>query len=239
VELLLYIFTFRETLYRPNASKFALKRVPGSSLSLGTFLSPLLFLASPTTAICALTYGIGFGFTSVGMSVIVPDAFSRFYGFDATQQGLVFIAVLVGVVIGEQAAGPVSDWVMSHAPDTPPPKFERRLIALFPGYVLIPSGMVVFGVCLENQTHWIFPCLGLGIAIGGAQILSTVFITYAVDCYSKESGPLVVGQFVNIVRQIISFTVPFWSPVLSERIGFARGFGVEAGIAGGFFVLVS
>jgi hypothetical protein len=60
-----------------------------------------------------------------------------------------------------------------------------------------------------------------------------------VDCYSTSPRPLIVTQFFSVVRQIISFTVPFWSPVLSERFGYGRGIGIETGIAVGFYVLVS
>jgi hypothetical protein len=37
-----------------------------------------------------------------------------------------------------------------------------------------------------------------------------------------------VLQFINTVRQIIAFTVPFWSPNLNARLGYGLGFGVEA-----------
>jgi hypothetical protein len=62
------------------------------------------------------TYGSSFSLTFVSMSLIAPLAFQTFYSFTTTQQGLVFTAVLIGVVIGEQAAGPVSDWVIATTP---------------------------------------------------------------------------------------------------------------------------
>lgn len=62
-------------------------------------------------------------------------------------------------------------------------------------------------------------------------------MTYCVDSYS--SHPLIVGQFVNVTRQTIAFTVPFWSPLLNEKVGYGLGFGVEAIIAVAFYILVS
>jgi hypothetical protein len=62
-------------------------------------------------------------------------------------------------------------------------------------------------------------------------------MTYCVDSYS--SYPLIVGQFVNVTRQTIAFTVPFWSPLLNEKVGYGLGFGVEAIIAVTFYILVS
>lgn len=59
-----------------------------------------------------MTYGVSWGFASVGMATIVPIAFKKFYDFGIVQEGLVFIVVLVGVIVGGQAAGLVCDWVM-------------------------------------------------------------------------------------------------------------------------------
>jgi hypothetical protein len=146
---------------------------------------------------------------------------------------------------------------------------ERRLWAGLPGYVLVPVRLVVFVVTLQEyvfcpslslhqdfpsshpfffpvyhslrgkhrETNWIFPCLGLGIGNAGLQILSAVFMTYCVDCYSLR--PLVVTQFLNIVRQVISFIVPVWNPVLNEKLGYGLGFGIEAIIAVAFYLPVS
>jgi Na+/melibiose symporter-like transporter len=89
---------------------------------------------------------------------------------------------------------------------------------------------------ISRRTPWIGPCFGLGIANFGLQVVTTVLITYCVDCYS--SHPFLVTQFINIVRQLISFTVPFWNPNLNEKVGYDLGFGIEAIIAVFFYFLV-
>jgi Na+/melibiose symporter-like transporter len=88
-----------------------------------------------------------------------------------------------------------------------------------------------------RRTHWIGPCVGLGIASFGLQAITTVLMTYCVDSYGSQ--PLLVGQFVNITRQTIAFTVPFWNPILNEKLGYGLGFGVEAIIAVTFYIMVS
>lgn len=79
--------------------------------------------------------------------------------------------------------------------------------------------------------------MGLATASCGLQAITTVLMTYCVDSYSTH--PLVVGQFVNVTRQTIAFTVPFWSPRLNAKLGYGLGFGVEAIIAVVFYILVS
>ena len=58
------------------------------------------------------------------------------------------MAVLVGVIVGEQAAGLVCDWVMQKEKRCSKRQgrsliLERRLWAALPGYVLVPVGLVV------------------------------------------------------------------------------------------------
>ena len=88
----------------------------------------------------------------------------------------------------------------------------------------------------HRRVHWIAPCIGLAIAICGLQVVTTVLTSYCVDCYSSRSSA--VAQFISFVRQVISFTVPFWNPPLNARLGYGLGFGVEAIIVVAFYILV-
>lgn len=56
---------------------------------------------------------------------------------------------------------------------------------------------------LERHTH-----RGAGIAAAGNQIVTTVLITYAIDCYPEEAGS--IGVFITLVRQTWGFIGPFW-----------------------------
>jgi MFS family permease len=166
VELVAYVFTFSETLWVPKEceqqsnpttwlSKFTPRRVPNSTLTVRDFTAPLVFIQSPVVVICALAYGVTFGVVLVGLTNIEPIAFGDFYGFKTTQDGLVFISVLVGALIGELAAGPLSDAVMKrHLSQSremgKPGRYEHRLMAALTGYVLVPAGLIIFGTTLEK-----------------------------------------------------------------------------------------
>jgi Na+/melibiose symporter-like transporter len=89
---------------------------------------------------------------------------------------------------------------------------------------------------VNRKAHWIAPCVGLAVAVCGLQIVTTVLTAYCVDCFSSHSS--VVTQFISFLRQIISFTVPFWSPPLNEKLGYGLGFRVEAIVAMFFYILV-
>ena len=69
----------------------------------------------------------------------------------------------------------------------------------------------VFLVCIQQapEGHWnVTPIVGAAIAGAGNQIVTTVLITYAVDCYYEEAAS--IGVFITFVRQIWGFIGPFW-----------------------------
>jgi len=246
LQFLAYLFTVPETsqtqrqLSVPGKNQlFSIpKRVPGR-LGLRSFIEPFLLLQSPHVTLVAFAYSVTFAITSPGISAIVPLATKEVYNFSPVAQGLFFVGPLVGVLLGELIAGPASDWLMnrerSRAANTGRDvRLEARLIGGLPGYVLAPLGVIIFGVTLETHCPWIAPCIGFALANFGLQLVTTPLKTYCIDCYPSHSGSVL--QLINAIRQIISFTVPFWSPNLSAKVGYGLGFGIEAIIMVFFFV---
>ncbi|KAK6380595.1 hypothetical protein LTS17_004795 [Exophiala oligosperma] len=241
LQFLAYLFTCPETSYAHRqlsglgkyrfSELFILpKKMPGR-LGVRSFIEPILLLQSPHVTLVAFAYGVTFAITSPGISVIVPLATGQFYNFSAVAQGLFFIGPLVGVLLGELIAGPASDWLMFRergraASTGRDVRLEARLVAGLPGYSLAPLGVIIFGVTLENHCPWIAPCIGFALSNFGLQLVTTPLKTYCMDCYPSHSGSVL--QLINAIRQIISFTVPFWSPNLGEKVGYGLGFGIEA-----------
>jgi len=91
------------------------------------------------------------------------------------------------------------------------PAPEYRLWLSYIGYGLVICGLVVFMVQFENapEGQWnISPVIGAAIAAAGNQVVTTVLITYAVDCYHDEAAS--IGVFITFVRQVWGFIGPFW-----------------------------
>ena len=67
-------------------------------------------------------------------------------------------------------------------------------------------GLIVFGVQLQNATpmQWnVTPIVGAGIAAFGNQVVTTVLVTYAVDCHPDHGAS--VGGFIALTRQTWGF----------------------------------
>ena len=154
-----------------------------------------------------------FLFGSVLITVEIPQLFAQKFGFNPQQLGLQFLGVIIGSILGEQIGGFLSDkWMTRRKTKTGmTTQPEYRLWLAYPGYLLTICGLIVFLVQLQNAPamHWnVTPIVGTAIAAGGNQIVTTVLITYAVDCYHEEAA--MVGVFITFVRQMWGFIGPFW-----------------------------
>lgn len=199
VQFILYLFLGPETRYiRKNArhegSDFKQeylsmgKRIDPTPIRISEFFHPLTYFIRPCVVIPAVAYSIVFGFASVLITVEIPQLFGEKFHFDAQQLGLQFLGVIIGSVIGEQIGGSASDLWMGRRTKKQGgvrPSPEYRLWLAYPGYILAIVGVIVFLVRIENAAplKWnVSPIIGSGIAGAGNQIITTVLITYAVDC---------------------------------------------------------
>ena len=129
-------------------------------------------------------------------------------------------------------------------------KPEDRLVGLLPAIILLPLGIIIEGVCIQQKTHWIGVGMGIGIASFGLQIATTIVYTYtaevcplspsplsapfladpvprkanhldAMQCYRQQAAEL--GVLLNFARQMFGFCVGFYAVDLGEKVGFQDG----------------
>ena len=237
VQLLLYTFFGPETRFirhhkmvqeLPSFKDAMLRfrRIDPTPFTAYEFISPLRMAMYPCVMIPAAAYAMVFVFASVLGTVEIPQLFGEKFHLNAQQTGLQFLGLIIGSVIGEQIGGRTSDlWMRRGGKGTvtgrPAPEF--RLWLSYIGYGLTICGLVVFLVRIEQaeEMHWnVTPIVGVAIAAAGNQIITTVLITYAVDCYHEEAGS--IGVFISFVRQIWGFIGPFWFPKMFENVGIAN-----------------
>lgn len=194
----------------------------------------------PCIMIPAAAYSMVFLFASVLITVELPQLFTEKFGFNAQQLGYQFLGLVVGSVIGEQLGGSLSDYWMNRRASKRGsfPRPEFRLWLSYAGYIMAIVGVVVFLVQTDNATegHWdISPVIGIAIAGAGNQIVTTVLITYAVDCHPEESAS--IGVFVTFVRQMWGFIGPFWFPAMFASIGVSKSAAVVAALIIGVSII--
>lgn len=171
-----------------------------------------------------------FLFSSIMITVEIPQLFPELFGFNTQQNGLQLVSVIIGTLIGEQLGGRMSDLWMSRRRkklNGRDPEPEFRLWLSYFGFALCITGVVVFLVQLYYAGHtWnVTPLVGAGICSAGNQIVTTVLMTYAVDCYRQDAAS--VGVFISFVRQIWGFIGPFWCVYLLSDCPVSRCFGTD------------
>ncbi|KAE8317395.1 major facilitator superfamily domain-containing protein [Aspergillus transmontanensis] len=242
VQFLLYLAFGSESLYiRGDTAKapnsllqrfFSFKRIDPTPLKVWDFIQPLAMAARPCVMIPTAVYAMVFLLASIFPSLEIPQLYPELFGLDTEQIGLQYIAMIVGSIIGDQIGGVISDrWMLYRAKRTNRPVApEHRLWLSYPGLTMAIVGIIVFLVQLNNaSSHWtITPLLGVAIAAVGNQIITTVNITYAVDCYRSEAAS--VGVFITFVRQIWGFLGPFWFPEMLASVGFLGSAGILVGL---------
>lgn len=175
------------------------------------FIRPLALVSRPNLAIPSAAYAMAFLWGSVMTTFEIPQIFPEKFGFNTQQVGLQYIGIILGTVIGEQFGGVLSDkWMWNRERRGKVLQPEYRLWLSYAGYALTICGVVVFLVQIDHATdRWnITPIVGAAIAATGNQLVTTVLITYAVDCDPKNASG--VGVFITLVRQTWGFIGPFW-----------------------------
>ena len=65
-------------------------------------------------------------------------------------------------------------------------------------------GLVVFCVQVDKiKSYDVTPIVGIAIAAFGTQIITTIMVTYAVDCHHEHAAS--IGVFINLVRSTWGF----------------------------------
>ncbi|OCK78496.1 MFS general substrate transporter [Lepidopterella palustris CBS 459.81] len=215
---------------------FTFGRIDPKPLSFIEFIQPAFLARYPSILIPTISYTVVFGFASVFLTVEIPQIFIPKFGLNPQQQGLQFLGLIIGSIIGEQLGGPLSDfWINRKTKKVGGagmrPKAEYRLWLSYLGFLLTIVGLIVFGIRTQQATpkDWnMTPIVGIALAACGNQIITTVLVTFAVDCHQEHSSS--IGVFVNLVRSTWGFIVPFWSPNMITSIGMSGSGGLMAGL---------
>lgn len=219
----MYLFLGPETRYLGGSAGYqsstlrsqylSLRRIDPSPLMWTEFIRPLSMAKHLSVLFPSIIYAMVFLFGSVLITVEVPQLLQEKFELNSEQLGLQFLGVIIGSVLGEQVGGSLSDfWMNSRARQIQrKPEPEFRLWLSYPGILLAIAGIIVFLVCTEQAPagHWVVdPIVGTAVAAFGNQVVTTVMITYAVDCCPQDPGN--VGVFITFVRQTWAFIGPFW-----------------------------
>lgn len=140
------------------------------------------------------------------------------YNFSIGQQGLVFLSPCIGNLLGSLLCGNLNDALSRWSSRRNGGVFEPEMrlpVVLFPA-LLVPTGLLMFGLGVHNGVHWIVPTIGAGLNGLALTGIGSVAQPYMMDSYA----PVIYDCLV--VRTTPSTTCYPREPLLTRSAEFQR-----------------
>lgn len=149
-----------------------------------------IMFSIPAVFFMAVEYGVMTATTTVPVTTLSSVMTLPPYNFGSAQIGLMGIPPFVGTCLATLICGPLSDTLALRLAKRNGGIFEpeMRLWLCLIFTPLVPAGLFMFGIGLNNGSHWLLPAFGLGISAFGVVPASSVALTYLTDAYTDVSS---------------------------------------------------
>ncbi|KAG7108439.1 putative MFS-type transporter like protein [Verticillium longisporum] len=146
------------------------------------------------------------------------------YNFPPSMVGRTYISCFVGVILGSIFSGRLSDWLTIKLTrrNNGIMESEYRLWPFPLCVVMVPGGLILWGVGAAHGVHW----FGLIFAMGSLAFATTIDVTlsvnYLIDSYHDISGDAIVT--VILIRNTMSFAVSYGITPWLMNLGYQNCF---------------
>lgn len=150
-------------------------------------------------------------FSSIGI------VFSDIYDFSSTRVGTVYIAVIIGSVIGTLLAilqEPIARRIRPRKSAHSSP--EERLLPPSLQSVLLPAGLFWFGWTARASISWISPTIAVGVCTVGIFSIYLAVFNYFVDTYHQYASSALAAQ--SMCRNILAGTFPLFTGSMLKNL---------------------
>ncbi|KAJ4291755.1 hypothetical protein N0V90_009650 [Kalmusia sp. IMI 367209] len=174
----------------------------------GMMTRPLIFATFPVIFYAGFSYGsnlVWFNVLNATASLILSDT----YSFSASIVGVCYVSPLIGVAVGAAYTGFFGDRfiVRKARKNNGIMESEHRLWLFVPSLVLIPFGLILWGVGAAHSVHWFGPVFAMGVIAATNTIGLQLSVAYCIDSYRALSGEAIIT--VILVRNTMSFAIGY------------------------------
>ncbi|MCJ1470298.1 hypothetical protein MMC07_008943 [Pseudocyphellaria aurata] len=143
-------------------------------------------------------------------------------------QGLLFIGLLLGTLFSEVfCSGRLGDFIVlrlarkNEGVRTP----EMRLWLAYPAAMLSAIGLIVWGISIDQNYHWIVGQTAFFLFAAGIQMGNTAITSYIVDSYPLQSMSVIT--FYSVFLNLSAFIDPFFIAPWEAADGFTLTFAAQ------------
>lgn len=184
-------------------------------------------------ALVCLYAGFNFGLI-YAFILVMPDVFANTYNFDLTQQGLSFLGLIAGCIVGpislivddkivrarRKSKQPAHD-VEKRSESRGKPAPESRLHGAIFGGVLLPVGLFWFAWTARSDISYLSPIFASVLITWGALTVYVSTSAYVIDVYGPRYGASANGAS-SITRYTLATAIPLFILQMYDGLGTGR-----------------
>jgi multidrug resistance protein len=181
-----------------------------------------LLLFHPLVQIVCVLQAFEYGLLYIVLSSFA-DMWVQHYRFDVELSGLHYIAIVMGEVLGSQVCGRFMDYyrrrqqarMSSDGNEVAP---EHRLKLAFPGLLMWPLGLVLYGWTAQYRVHWSVVDLGVALTCFGMQLGGMPISAYVIEAYGEHTSSAIAAT--QFPRSLAAFLFPLFAPKMYQTLGY-------------------
>jgi multidrug resistance protein len=153
----------------------------------------------------------------------IPTVFQGSYGWSTGITGVVYLALLVGYIIGLLIFFTCSDKTIIHKTKMNGGIYEpeMRLPICIYFAPLLPIAFFWYGWSSEKGIFWIVPVLGLVVFGIGFECIWLPTQAYIVDAYSQYAASALAA--LSVMRSVVAAFLPLAGPRMYQKLGIGWG----------------
>ncbi|KAJ5536382.1 Major facilitator superfamily domain general substrate transporter [Penicillium frequentans] len=180
----------------------------------------------PAVVIAVIGYSFLWYWWVLSVITMVPSAYAT---YSPLIQGLLFIGLFLGTIVSEVCcSGRLSDYIVAKLSKQNGDYrvAEMRLWLAYPAILVTAVGLIVWGVSLDRDYHWIVGQIAFFLFAAGIQVGNTVASSYIVDAYPLQSTSVIT--FYAVFLNLSAFINPFFIASWQTSMGWTWTFTTQA-----------
>jgi hypothetical protein len=147
----------------------------------------------------------------------ISIVFRDVYGFNATRIGIVYVAIIVGSIVGALLAIVQEPLVRRMLPQKKAHASpEEHLFLPSIASILLPAGLFWFGWSATSSVSWISPTIALGCCTVGIFSIYLAVFNYFVDTYHHYASSALAAQ--SMCRNLLAGTFPLFTAAMFRTL---------------------
>ncbi|KAM5530087.1 hypothetical protein V8D89_016247 [Ganoderma adspersum] len=182
----------------------------------------MLFVREPIIQLLGCYIAFIYGTLYLFLTTI-PLIFQGVYNEPLGLAGLNYIALGIGLSGVSQISARLLDKAYMHLAkkNGGVGKPEYRLLFMFPGTILLPTGLLITGWTARSDIHWIVPDLGIVIVGAGIILNFQAMQMYVIDAFSLHCASAMAA--VTFFRSVAACVFPLFAPAMYDALHYGRG----------------